>query len=71
MPRRNLTDTGPGLPPAVVATLGSGGAPSSGSGGTGLGLALARRICDFLGAGFAYEERQEGGSRFTISFPAA
>jgi signal transduction histidine kinase len=66
-----VEDTGPGLPPAVVATLGSGGAPSSGSGGTGLGLALARRICDFLGAGFAYEERQEGGSRFTISFPAA
>ena len=60
-----------GLPPAVVATLGSGGgAPSSGSGGTGLGLALARRICDFLGAGFAYEARREGGSRFTISFPA-
>lgn len=66
-----VEDTGPGLPPAVVATLGSGGAPSSGSGGTGLGLALARRICDFLGAGFAYEARQEGGSRFTISFPAA
>ncbi len=66
-----VEDTGPGLPPAVVATLGCGGAPSSGSGGTGLGLALARRICDFLGAGFAYEARQEGGSRFTISFPAA
>jgi len=66
-----VEDTGPGLPPAVVATLGCGGAPSSGSGGTGLGLALARRICDFLGAGFVYEARQEGGSRFTISFPAA
>jgi signal transduction histidine kinase len=66
-----VEDTGPGLPPAVVATLGSGGAPSSGSGGTGLGLALARRICDFLGAGFDYEARTEGGSRFTISFPAA
>lgn len=66
-----VEDTGPGLPPAVVATLGSGGAPSSGSGGTGLGLALARRIFDFLGAGFDYEARTEGGSRFTISFPAA
>ncbi len=63
-----VEDTGPGLPPAVVATLGSGGAPSSGSGGTGLGLALARRICDFLGAGFAYEARSEGGSRFTLTF---
>lgn len=66
-----VEDTGPGLPPAVVATLGSGGAPSSGSGGTGLGLALARRICDFLGAGFAYEARADGGSRFTIEFAAA
>ncbi len=66
-----VEDTGPGLPPAVVATLGSGGAPSSGSGGAGLGLALARRICDFLGAGFAYEARTEGGSRFTLSFTQA
>jgi signal transduction histidine kinase len=66
-----VEDTGPGLPPAVVATLGSGaGVPSSGSGGTGLGLALARRICDFLGAGFAYEPRPGGGSRFTLHFPA-
>jgi len=67
-----VEDTGPGLPPAVVATLGSGvGVPSSGSGGTGLGLALARRICDFLGAGFAYEPRSEGGSRFILRFPQA
>jgi len=64
-----VEDTGPGLPPAVVATLGNGGNASRGSGGTGLGLALARRICDFLGAGFAYEPREGGGSRFTISFP--
>ncbi|SFC22655.1 sensor histidine kinase [Massilia yuzhufengensis] len=64
-----VEDTGPGLPPAVVATLGSiEGSPSRGSAGTGLGLALARRICDFLGAGFSYEAREGGGSRFTISF---
>ncbi|MEX5746975.1 ATP-binding protein [Massilia sp. X63] len=67
-----IEDTGPGLPPAVLATLGNGGGiPSSGSGGTGLGLALARRICDFVGAGFAYDARPGGGSRFTLSFPAA
>jgi signal transduction histidine kinase len=66
-----VEDTGPGLPPAVVATLGKErGSPSKGSSGTGLGLALARRICDFLGAGFAYELREGGGSRFTITFPA-
>jgi signal transduction histidine kinase len=66
-----VEDTGPGLPPAVVATLGSSGCPSSGSGGTGLGLALARRICDFLGAGFDYAPREGGGSRFTITFARA
>ncbi|NNG22316.1 sensor histidine kinase [Telluria aromaticivorans] len=67
-----VEDTGPGLPPAVVATLGLGsGSPSIGSAGTGLGLALARRICDFLGAGFAYAPREGGGSRFTITFAAA
>lgn len=65
-----VEDTGPGLPPAVIATLGpGGGSPSTGSAGTGLGLALARRICDFLGASLAYTPRQGGGSRFTITFP--
>ena len=64
-----VEDTGPGLPAAVIATLGSStGGPSSGSSGTGLGLALARRICDFFDAGFAYEARASGGSRFTITF---
>ncbi|MBQ5947766.1 HAMP domain-containing sensor histidine kinase [Massilia sp. ST3] len=64
-----VEDTGPGLPAAVRATLGQGGAtPSTGSSGTGLGLALARRICDYLGARFDYEDRPGGGSRFTISF---
>jgi signal transduction histidine kinase len=66
-----VEDTGPGLPPAVVATLGSGGsAPTTGSAGTGLGLALARRICEFLGARLAYSPRNGGGSRFTITLPA-
>jgi signal transduction histidine kinase len=67
-----VEDTGPGLPPAVQATLGQGGAVrSTGSSGTGLGLALARRICDYLHAGFEYEDRPGGGSRFTISFPSS
>ncbi|WP_020655959.1 sensor histidine kinase [Massilia niastensis] len=67
--RVTVEDTGPGLPPAVRDTLGKGGAvPSRGSAGTGLGLALARRICDYLHADFAYEDRPGGGSRFTIGF---
>jgi signal transduction histidine kinase len=67
--RVTVEDTGPGLPLAVRDTLGNGSAvPSRGSAGTGLGLALARRICDYLHADFGYEDRPGGGSRFTISF---
>ena len=63
-----VEDTGPGLPAAVVATLARGSVATTGSAGTGLGLALARRICDFLGATLAYAPRAGGGSRFTITF---
>lgn len=66
-----VEDTGPGLPPAVRATLGQSSArtPSTGSAGTGLGLALARRICDYLGATLTHSDRTGGGSIFTIAFP--
>jgi signal transduction histidine kinase len=65
-----IEDTGPGLPPAVIATLDAGGTTAStGSAGTGLGLALARRICDFLEVDLAYAPRTGGGSRFTMTFP--
>lgn len=66
-----VEDTGPGLPAAVRATLGQSAArvPSTGSSGTGLGLALARRICEYLGATLAHADRVGGGSVFTITFP--
>lgn len=66
-----VEDSGPGLPAAVRATLdqSASAAPSTGSAGTGLGLALVRRICEYLGATLSYEARAQGGSRFTIIFP--
>lgn len=66
-----VEDTGPGLPAAVRATLGQAAArvPSTGSAGTGLGLALARRICDYLGATLTHADRAGGGSIFTMTFP--
>lgn len=67
-----VEDTGPGLPDAVQQTLGHGerSVPSSGSAGTGLGLSLVIRICEYLGATLDYQNRPGGGSRFTITFPA-
>ncbi|WP_020653462.1 ATP-binding protein [Massilia niastensis] len=67
-----VEDTGPGLPLSVRQTLGEGAAviPSSGSAGTGLGLSLVKRICEYLGASLAHENREGGGSRFTITFPS-
>lgn len=66
-----VEDTGPGLPALVRATLTQSSArvPSTGSAGTGLGLALARRICEFLGATLSHSDRTGGGSSFTIAFP--
>lgn len=66
-----VEDTGPGLPAAVRATLGQSAVrvPSTGSSGTGLGLALARRICEYLGAALTHADRDGGGSIFTITFP--
>jgi signal transduction histidine kinase len=68
-----VEDTGPGLPAEVRDPLARCGAsaasiPSRGSNGTGLGLSLVLRICEYLGATLGYEDRPGGGSRFTIEF---
>ncbi|GAB2876836.1 HAMP domain-containing sensor histidine kinase [Pseudoduganella ginsengisoli] len=66
-----VEDSGPGLPAAVRAALAGQAAapPSSASAGTGLGLALVRRICSYLGATLALDDRPGGGSIFTLEFP--
>ncbi len=68
-----VEDTGPGLPAPVRAMLARTGTlpgvlPARGSGGTGLGLSLVLRICEYLGATLGHTPRPDGGSRFTIDF---
>ncbi|HEX7810962.1 MAG TPA: HAMP domain-containing sensor histidine kinase [Burkholderiales bacterium] len=71
--RQSVTveDTGPGLPEGVRERLASnlpvyGAADSAGS---GIGLALVKRICEHLGATLRVNDRPAGGTAFTIDFP--
>ena len=67
-----VEDTGPGLPPAAMARLRSESVPygDGASSGSGLGLGLVQRICKYLGAELQVQQRQGGGTRFDLSFPA-
>jgi signal transduction histidine kinase len=68
-----VEDTGPGLPAAVRATIDNALAnvPSVGSAGTGLGLALVKRICRYMEATLVFSDRAGGGSVFEIIFPVS
>lgn len=66
-----VEDTGPGVPAAIRARLSDGPSSSApaGSSGSGLGLALVKRICEHLGATLLVSEHPSGGSVFSIEFP--
>ncbi len=63
----HIEDQGPGLSPAAERTLFVPFATTS-KGGTGLGLAVARRIADLHGAQLTVTNRQERGVRATLTF---
>jgi signal transduction histidine kinase len=67
-----VEDTGPGLPQAVRARLFDQLPPSAivDSAGSGIGLALVKRICEHLGAELRINDRPGGGTIFTIDFPS-
>lgn len=66
-----VEDTGPGLPEPIRARLRNEPLPTKivGSSGSGLGLALVMRICEYLGAKLTIDDGPEKGSIFEIHFP--
>ncbi len=67
-----VRDSGRGLPVEVLEMLADAGVGRRlrGSEGTGLGLALVKRICRHLGAHLDVTAPPDGGTTFTVTFPA-
>ena len=65
-----VEDSGPGVPEPIQARLQNRASsqPLIGSAGTGLGLALVVRICEYLGAKLNVGNNPEIGSNFRIDF---
>lgn len=69
-----VSDTGPGMSDAIVARLFTPffrGDPAIARrhGGTGLGLATARRLCELMGGTIRVESAPGEGSRFFVELP--
>ena len=73
--RFRVTDTGIGISPEKIERLfepfSQGDASTSRRyGGTGLGLALTRRLCRLMGGDITVQSKAGQGSDFTIELPA-
>jgi len=67
-----IEDSGPGIPEADLARLFDPFFTTRAPGeGTGMGLAITSRIVQELGGVIRAENREEGGARFILRFPAA
>lgn len=68
-----VTDSGPGIDPARVATMFDAFAlaPAAGnrSAGLGLGLHICWRLTTLMGGSIAYQPAAGGGSRFLVTLP--
>ena len=65
-----VEDTGPGIPPAIQESVFEPFFTTKGSRGTGLGLAVCRRILLDGGGDIEFESPDDGGARFTVVLPS-
>ncbi len=66
----SVLDRGPGIPPENVERIFEPFFTTKEK-GSGIGLALARRIAEGAGGNLVYKARKGGGAVFTLSLPAA
>ena len=64
-----VTDNGPGIPPEKLRSIFNVFESSKGARGTGLGLAVSRKILREHGGEIAVESEPGQGSRFVLSWP--
>jgi signal transduction histidine kinase/ActR/RegA family two-component response regulator len=71
--RVNVTDTGPGIPPEKMGRLFTAfdrlGAEVTGVEGTGLGLALSKRLVEVMGGAVGVDSAVGQGSTFWVELP--
>jgi protein-histidine pros-kinase len=70
----SVTDDGEGVPPELVPTVlepFTRGKTAGAVGGSGVGLALCRRIVEAFGGSIWYEPAQPGGARFCLRLRAS
>jgi signal transduction histidine kinase len=65
-----ITDNGPGIPPATRERLFQPFAGTTRSGGSGLGLAISRELIQAHGGDLVLVSTGESGTRFRLTVPA-
>ena len=68
----HVADNGPGVPPEIVHRVFepfARGSNAESHGGSGIGLALCRRLVEAFGGEISYEWQRPSGGRFTVALP--